>query len=280
MSETPRARALAKELRAARQATGMTMRQLGDALGWSEAKISRLETAQRGIKEASVVAILDALEIEGEARNRLLKMAREIDQPAWWELGQDLHHQTIAFIDAEQRAVRITEVALSLIPGLLQTRAYSRAVMESAGVDQDEASDLVSIRQVRQGVLGKREPAHLRCFIDEAALFRPVGGHRVMAEQLRALISASADAQISVRVIPLARGAHAGLGGTFVLFEFVKARPVAYVEARSSGAFLDQEEDVALFFDAVERIVDVSAPEAESVALLERYAELHEREAG
>ncbi|WP_258345478.1 helix-turn-helix domain-containing protein [Saccharopolyspora gregorii] len=279
MSNTSRARALAKELRAARQEVGLSMKLVGQQLGWSEAKVSRVENAKQGIQEADVSAMLAVLRVTGSDRERLLKMAREIDQPAWWELGRSLPEQLTALIDAEQRAVRITDVTLNLLPGLLQTRAYTRAVMEASGLPADESDAMVSIRQVRQGILSNSDPTELRCLIDEAALVRPVGGPRVMAEQLRWIVSSAAQPNISVQVLPLALGAHAGLAGTFVLLEFVKARDVIYLEARSSGAFIDEPEDVALFTDAVSRVETLAFSPSASTEILEQYIRKYESEA-
>lgn len=201
---------MAKELRAAREAAGLTLRELGNRLGWSESKVSRLETARRGLKVEPVTAILDTLGVTGIDRDRLLKMTREIHEPAWWELGRHLPAQLTALIDAEQRATRITSVALNTIPGLLQTRPYTREIMQAGGVDAQDIDDHVSIRQVRQGVLSKVDPAELWSFIDETALLRPVGGPRVMAEQLRRVLAASEEPNVTVQVLPLAVGAHAG----------------------------------------------------------------------
>jgi transcriptional regulator with XRE-family HTH domain len=279
MSDTPRARALAKELRAARNSAGLTARELARALGWSEAKVSRIETARRGILTQNVEVMLDFLGLQGEDRERLLKMARDIREPAWWELGRDLPHQLTALIDAEERAKRITDVTLNLLPGLLQTRAYTRAVMEAAGVPDDRIDDHVSIRQVRQGILGKRDPVTLCCFIDETALMRPIGGAKVMADQLHKIISSCEEQNVTVRVIPLSVGAHAGLSGTFVLFEFAKARPVVYLEARRSGAFIDEPDDVALFSDAVERLETHATDRAVSKKILQKYLKQYESEA-
>ncbi|MBB5154794.1 helix-turn-helix domain-containing protein [Saccharopolyspora phatthalungensis] len=279
MADTPRSRALAKELRAARKAAGLTLHQLGEILGWSEAKISRIETARRGVKVDAVEALLDVLNVHGEDRERLLKMARDIHEPAWWELGRDLPHQLTALIDAEQRAKRITNVSLDLIPGLLQTRAYTRQIMEASGVEDPDLEDRVSIRQMRQGILSKRDPVELCTFIDETVFTRPVGGPRVMADQLRQVLSASDAANVTVRVLPRSLGAHAGLSGAFVLFEFVKARSVVYLEARRSGAFIDAPDDVAMFSDAVNLLdVQASDPTASS-EILNEYVQQYESEA-
>ncbi|MGW5647173.1 helix-turn-helix domain-containing protein [Saccharopolyspora sp. NPDC003752] len=279
MSNTPRARALAKELRAARNEVGLSMKLVGKQLGWSEAKVSRVENAKQGITESDVSAILAVLRVTGADRERLLKMARDIHEPAWWELGRELPQQLTALIDAEQRAKTITDVTLNVLPGLLQTRAYTRTVMEASGVPEDRIDDHVSIRQVRQGILSKRDPVELRCFIDETALARPIGGAKVMADQLRKVISACEEPNVTVRVVPLSIGAHAGLSGTFVLFEFIKTRPVVYLEARRSGAFIDEPSDVALFLDAVERLEDHASALAASQEILQKYLEQYESEA-
>ncbi|WP_406688636.1 helix-turn-helix transcriptional regulator [Saccharopolyspora sp. ID03-671] len=279
MSNSPRARALAKELRAARNEVGLSMKLVGKQLGWSEAKVSRVENAKQGITESDVSAILAVLRVTGTDRDRLLKMAREIDQPAWWELGRELPEQLTALIDAEQRAVRITNASLNTIPGLLQTRAYTREIMVAGGVSVDELDDHVSIRQVRQGILSKHDPAELCSFIDETALLRPIGGTRVMAEQLRKLISAADAPNVTLRVLPLEVGAHAGLSGTFVVMEFVKARPIVFLEGRSSGAFIDEPEDVSLFDEAVKSLDAQAADPASSVEIVSGYLKKYEGEA-
>lgn len=278
MSNSPRARALAKELRAARHELGLSMKLVGKQLGWSEAKVSRVENAKQGITESDVSAMLAVLRVTGDDRERLLKMAREIDQPAWWELGRELPEQLTALIDAEQRAVRITNVALHVIPGLLQTRRYTREIMEAAGVDPDELEDHVSIRQVRQGILDKRQPVQLQAFLDEAVLLRPVGGPQAMAEQVRHVLSTSLAPNVTVRVLPLDIGAHAGLSGPFLMMKFVKDKPLVYLEGRSSGAFIDATEHVTLFSDAIERLDAHAADPTESQAILERYAAKYECE--
>jgi transcriptional regulator with XRE-family HTH domain len=279
VSDTPRARALAKELRAARHAAGLTMHQLGEALGWSEAKISRIETARRGVKVGAVEAMLDILGVHGDDRKRLLKMACDIREPAWWELGRDLPQQLTALIDAEQRAKRITNVSLNTVPGLLQTRAYTRQIMEAGGVPDEDLEDHTSIRQVRQGILSKRDPVELRSFVDETALLRQVGGPRVMAEQLRHVLSAGDATNVTVRMLPLELGAHAGLSGTFVLMEFVKSKPLVFLEGRSSGAFIDDADDVKLFFEAIENLESEASDPAASKEILTKYLKQYESEA-
>ncbi|WP_145744510.1 helix-turn-helix domain-containing protein [Saccharopolyspora dendranthemae] len=279
MADTPRARALAKELRAARTATGLTARELSRMLGWSEAKVSRLETARRGIHVESVEAILTALKVNGSERDRLIKLAREIREPAWWEVGRDIPEQLTALLDAEQRAKRITSVQLNLIPGVLQTEEYAREIMTLSGVDAADVDERVPIRLKRQAILTRSNPVELRVFVDEAVFARPVGGADVMAEQLRHVQSASRTENVEIRVLPRSVGAHAGLSGAFVLFEFERSRPVVYIEARRSGAFIDSPDDVELFLDSVGLLESQASDSASSGAILDSYVLKYESEA-
>ena len=271
---------MAKELRAARAATGMTARELARALGWSEAKVSRIETARRGILVENVESMLQVLKVNGTDRDRLVTMAAAVREPAWWEVGRELPEQLAALIDAESRAERITDVTLNVLPGLLQTRGYTRAIVESGGLADEEIDERIGIRQRRQGILSRRNPVQLHTFIDEAALMRPIGGARVMAEQLRQIVAASAEANITARVLPMSLGVHAGLSGTFVLFEFPRSRPLVYLEARSSGAFIDEPDDVQPFLDSVQLLAAQASDSEESREILHAYVQQYERETG
>lgn len=276
MPDTPRSRALAKELRAARKSAGFTLRELHDELGWSQARISRVETGQRGIRPQAVAEYLDVLGVSGPDRDRMLRLAEEVRSPRWRGLAGDLPPQLTNLLDAEQRAVRITEVSLSLVPGLVQTQEYARAVLESAGAAPVEVADMLEVRRARQRTFGSGNQLLYRCFVDEAALLRPVGGHEVMAVQLREMRESGLRERVQLRVIPLSVGGHAGLAGTFVHYGFPRSGPLVYAEARSSGAFLDDPADVRLFAEAIELVDGSSASEAESAEILSRYAKYHE----
>ncbi|MFI0470775.1 helix-turn-helix domain-containing protein [Saccharopolyspora sp. 5N102] len=276
MADSPRARALAAELRAARKARKLSQGQIADQIGWSIAKVSRVETAKTGITEADVSALLAVLRVKGKDREHLLKMARELDQPAWWELHSGLPSQLRALIDAEQRATRITSVAPTLIPGLLQTRSYTRAVYEAAQLAAADVDAGIGIRQTRQGILEKADPVGLIAFIDESVLSRPVGGNAVAGEQLRYLIKLSERPHITIRVLPLELGAHTGLDGNFSVFELPRAQMTVHVEARHAGVFLNEPADVAPFEKTLDRLAQVALNEKDSMRVVARYAAEHE----
>lgn len=279
MTGSPRARALANELRGARRATGMSMRQVGEKLGWSESKVSRIELAQHTLSETDLSSVLAILGVTGTEREKLLKLARDINQPAWWEFGLDLSPQLTALLDAEQRAVRITQCALHVLPGLLQTRAYSRALFRGFRTDADEADRAIDVRQLRQGILHRQHPAEFVAYLDESVLQRPIGGPQVMAEQLRHIHHLSNGENIELRIIPLDAGVHTGLQGGFVLLDFVRDRSIVHVEQRHSSAFFDDADDVAPFKTAAADLRKVAMSQPESAELIADHVRRYESEA-
>jgi len=256
----------------------MTMRRLGELIGCSEAKVSRLETARRRLDPRKVAAYLDALQVRGPERERLLRLARDLDRPGWWESGGGLPAQLTELADAENRAVRITEVSEVLIPGLLQIPEYSRALFAATDVPPDNVERLLAARQARQDVLTGADPVDYLVLLDEAALCRAVGGPAAMAEQLRALGKAAHMSNVELRVVPFAVGAHTGMDGPFLLLEFERDKPLVHVEQRRCGAFLDDAEDVAPFQRARSSLCRAAMDPDRSAELVAAYAEAYERE--
>lgn len=256
------------------------MRQVGEKLGWSESKVSRVELAQHKLSETDLSGVLAILGVTGSEREKLLKLARDINQPAWWEFGLDLSPQLTALLDAEQRAVRITQCALLILPGLLQTRAYSRALFDGFHTDADAIDRYIDVRQLRQGILHKQHPVELVAYLDESVLLRPVGGHQVMVEQLRHLLRMSEVPTITIRTIPTSIGVHTGLQGTFVLLDFVRDRSIVHVEQRSASAFFDDADDVTPFRLAAEELRKVAMTRSDSIEFIADYVRRYEREGG
>ncbi|MBB5072073.1 transcriptional regulator with XRE-family HTH domain [Saccharopolyspora gloriosae] len=276
MPDTPRARALGKELRVAREQSGLTLRQLGDLIGCSEAKVSRMETARRRLAPNSVRAFLDAVDVRGANRDRLLRLAYDIDEPVWWESGIGLPTQLTELIDAENRAVSITEVSEVLIPGLLQIPDYARALFAATDVAVEQLDRLIAVRLSRQRILNRADPVRYLVLLDEAALCRAVGGPAVMAAQLRAVLHACEASNVTVQVVPFSAGAHTGMDGPFLLLEFLRSRPVVHLEQRRCGAFLDDPEDVTPFQHARSRLCRTALSPNCSMELVAAYARRYE----
>ncbi len=271
MSNSPRARALAAEVRAARKGSGMSQGLVAEQLGWSIAKVSRIETAQRGLTAADLTSILAVLRIRGQRREYLLGLAEELDHPAWWEAMSGLSAHVRATIDAEQRASRIAELALAYVPGLLQIRAYSEAVLGGNGAESRNTDEAANVWQVRQGILHRAEPVSFEAFLDESVLRRPVGGPAVAARQLRHLAEQQAE-HVSVRVLPTELGAHIGLNGAFTLIEFAHGMTSVLVQSQESGALLAEPDEDAPFRDSLAELDRVALNVADSRDLISTHA--------
>jgi hypothetical protein len=224
------------------------------------ARVVDREIGDRLVASSEDVAALLALYgVTGEERDRLLTLAREADQPGWWETRHPgLPSQLTALIGFESQAAQITDVALVVLPGLLQTADYARAVMDAAGIPAMQAETRVATRLGRQAALSRPNPPEYLAILDEAVLRRPIGGRTAMAAQLRHVLTIIERPNIEVMVVPHDRGAHAGLAGSFVLLTFPKAPAIVHLEHKRSSLFLDDPEDVAAFIKAAHLLQDVA----------------------
>lgn len=141
-----------------------------------------------------------------------------------------------------------------MVPGLLQTPAYARAVTRAAvGTLEDAALDtLVEVRLARQDVLRADPPLRLNAVLDEAVLRREVGGPEVMAHQLRRILEAARLPQVRLQVLPFSAGAHIGLTGPFVIFSFPSRSDldVVVLDHLTSSLYLERKEDLWAYIEA------------------------------
>ncbi|MEV0089883.1 helix-turn-helix transcriptional regulator [Saccharopolyspora sp. NPDC050642] len=274
MNGSARARGLGAELRQLRNGSGYKQEEVAKRLGLSKATMSRIENGTKAVAEADVSAILAILGVTGEDRNRLLKLAREQDQPGWWETGvPGLPKQLTGLLEFERDASQISCLGMVLVPGLLQTRDYARAVMHGSDVDAADIEARVAIRLGRQEILAKPTPAGLHAFIDASVLRRVVGGPRVMAEQLRHILKMARRRNVTVQVIPEEVATHPGLEGSFVMLEFPKARSIVHLEQRRLGAFLDEPADVADYARVLDTLQRVTLSPEDSAKLIATRAD-------
>jgi transcriptional regulator with XRE-family HTH domain len=275
---TVRARGLGAELRELRNKTGLSTQKVAQQLGWSASTLNRIENGGRNISGEDVSALLVLYEVTGQERDRLLELAREADQPGWWERASSaLPPQLTALIGFESEAIRITDMSLALIPGLLQIPEYTRALLAGSGVSKPEIETLVVARLGRQALLSKPNPPQFLAILDEAVLRRPVGGRDVMAAQLRHIITASQRPNVTVQVIPFGCGVHAGLNGSYLLLEFTKARTLVHLEHLRSGIFVDEPDDVNPFTEITKILQETALGFTYSAEFLTSIATEYER---
>jgi transcriptional regulator with XRE-family HTH domain len=254
-----RRRQLASTLRQYRLDAGMSIRDVAEHLLCSVAKISRLETAQRGASLRDVRDLCDLYGVEDEtSRERLMTLARESRETAWWQ-ALDIDAAQKKVVGLEAAASKISDYQLGAVTGLLQTRNYARAVLSAFAQDPATLDQAVDVRMRRQEAVGRHVLLHV--LLDEAAVRRPVGGSVVLNEQLEYLIQLSRDkeAWVKVQVIPFTAGVHQGLISGFTVMQFPESTrddieqpmpDVVYLEGLTDGIYLEQPDEVKRYLEA------------------------------
>lgn len=264
----PQSRALGTALRAAREATGETLRSLARRLGVTPAALSRWESGSRQPRVEDVSALLGALGVTGAERDQLLGLARNTNQPRWLPRNMSEQQQQLAtLLHYEQHAKLLVNVS-PFIPGLLQTGDYARAVMRESGVPNEEIDTRVAIRLGRRDVL-RNGTVRLQALIGEPALRQEVGGHTVFLGQLESLMEMAAWETVELRIIPYSAGWHAAFMGPFVLVERTDGPPIVHIESLTTSLFLHEREDTTPYIVAAEKIRKLAMPPKESMGLID-----------
>jgi transcriptional regulator with XRE-family HTH domain len=253
-SPAVRRRRLGMELRRLREHAGMTIEQVAKALECSDSKVSRIETGQVAAAPRDVRDMLILYQVGGRQQDELVQIAREARQKSWWSSYDD--RAITALIGFEAAATSIRSYEASLVPGLLQTVEYARAVTRAVRptLRPGEVNHRVAVRTARQAHLPEDDPPELWVILDEAALRRPVGGPDVMSEQVLHLIEAARLPNVTLQVLPFDAGEHAGMDGSFTIYGFADPadRDVVYLENAISDHYVERPEDVrryAMLFD-------------------------------
>ena len=266
---------LGTQLRRLREAAGITREEAGHAIRASHAKISRLELGRVGFKERDVADLLTLYGVTDEAeRADVLELMRQANTKVWWQQHSDLLPNWFeTYLRLEQVAKVIRTYQLQFVPGLLQSEEYARAVIgHGHSRSTDELDRRVQLRMERQQMLHQPEAPHLWAVIDEAALTRPFGPTRVMRDQLRYLLEASAAPNIHVQVLPFRSGAHAAAGGSFSILRFAEPDlpDVVYLEQLTSAVYLDKRAEVEDYMLIMERVTVQAETPAQSRETLRR----------
>lgn len=274
-----KARGLGAELADLRIQAGLTLREVCELLDMSPPTLSRVENGKRDTTSEEVAALLVVYKITGVKKNRLVHMARTIDQPGWWETAAgDLPGQLVALRAFEAQAEKITAFGLTLVPGLLQTEGNARAVMKTAGVADDLIDKWTAVRLGRQEILSRRNPLVLHAIIDEAALFRTIGSPAIMAEQVRHIVRMAAKPNLNIQV--LRNPDHPAVGGSYVILEFPPpAQAFVHLEHFASSLFLDEPDDVGSFQTLTARVAGMALDSRSSQEFMAHLAQRYEAEA-
>ncbi len=229
----------------------------GKAVGWSESKVSRIETGRVGIRQPDLERLLDLYELDGEARAALLTLGRQATHRGWWHSYADaLPAYFEDYVGLEDGAKSLSTYQNQLVHGLMQTPDYAAAVLRAAqpAATTDEVERQLAARTTRQALLTASNPLQVWAVLDEAVLRRQVGGIAVMRPQLTRILELAALPNVIVQVLPFDTGAHASMGTSFELLQFPEPGDTAivYIEDQTSSQYLEAAADIdryTLVFD-------------------------------
>ncbi len=263
-SPTVRRRRLAAELHRLRERSGLTGDQVAERLGWSPSKISRIENHRSGIKLTDARKLLDLYQVSDRHRDELLALAREAGRKAWWEAYSDALPSAYAFYIALEAEAKLScEREVQIVPGLLQTEDYARAVirrhMDSfSAIPPGEIERRVEVRLARQRILTDEGSLELSIILDESVLTRRIGDSSIMHAQLKKLLECADLPNVTLRVHPLERPQVIGTD-SFVLLQFdsaheISLHDVVYLETLNGGIYIEREAETYQYRLAFERM--------------------------
>ncbi|MCA1217364.1 helix-turn-helix domain-containing protein [Streptomyces sp. 8L] len=270
-------RELAQILKDLRVASGWTLKQVADEAGVDHGHLSRVERATRGISEELLGKLMDGpyeqLASVGERDRAFELLHADLAEEDPYKRHSHLLTPTQygGYLKFEAGASSFSAYEIALIPGLLQTKEYAAAVIEAMRPDLNSrgVTTLVEIRMQRQErLLGGHKP--FKVVIDEAALRRPVIASEAMKRQLQRLIDIVEYPSVSVSLLPMTTGCHAGLYGSFMIMDFPEPTPsVVWVEGLAESTYFAKQDHVDSYMAAFDSLWEWAVPLTAGSALVE-----------
>lgn len=223
----------------------MTIREAATALEWDPSKLSRVEGLQRGMIVRDVRKLLNLYGVTDEAqREALFEMARQAKQRGWWQAYADVmpsEYANMVGLEAEASSIRTYQP--ELVPGLLQTEGYARAVIGAyrPGDAAEELGRRVEVRMTRQQILDRDDPPRFRVVLNEGAVRRVVGGRETMRDQLRKLAAERERSTVTIQVLPFTAGEHPAMSGPFSILDFAEPGDLGVVNLENMASTLSLE---------------------------------------
>jgi transcriptional regulator with XRE-family HTH domain len=247
-----------RQVRRARRAAGWTLTEFGQRIGYDPGQISRIENGKRPPTELFARMCDEAFpDHDGWFSEFYAESRTWIATPPWFR----------SWVEHEQQAATLRIWQLGVLSGLLQTEEYARAILGvNPGVTEDQVSERLAARLVRQAVLTRDDPPAAWFLVDEAALRRSVGSANIMAAQLAHLAGVARLPNITIQLVP--NIAHAGLLGGFAIAEHA-----AYVETAVAGQVFEDAQTIAALLTRFDTLRNEALRGSESLALIERMCE-------
>lgn len=270
-----RRRRLAQDLRNLRNDAGLTTQQVADAVGRAQSLVSRWEAGKRTPSHGDVIALAELFGIDRDRRDRLTGLARDARRKGWWETYVDVlpeWHERYLGLEAEASEVNTFEP--DVIPGLLQTPDYARALTKATLLRStpEEIERRVELRLQRQQRLSDTAPLKLWAIAGEASLYKKVGGTGVLKQQLEHLLKTAEWPNITFQVMPLEAGAQPATGGQVTILRYSDAADadVVYLESQHGGVYVEDLEAVSDYALMMEHLRAHAADPATTLELIHK----------
>lgn len=273
---TVRTRRLTSELRRLRERAGLKWETVYEEMGWSESKMYRIENDKSRVLPRDVKRLMKLYGVDDEEFDALMELARKATEKGWWhEYGEALPSWFQFYVGLEDAASSLRDYQMSLVPGLLQTEAYMRAIMSTAPVtDSDDGIEQkMEVRLARQvRVTAEDDPLSLWVILDEAVIRRLVGGRSIMRAQLQHLIDLRQRRNVTLQILPFAAGEHASMLGAFKVMEFPGAEDpdVVYQESQTGSLYVEKREQVDRYSLMFDHLREKALSGSESQRMLEQ----------
>jgi len=277
-SSTVRQRELGKRLRELRLEHGLTVEDVAEKIMCSATKISRLETGTRRPSLRDVKDLSLLYKVDKSTADEFMELARGARAQEWWTQYEDL--KLDPYLGLEEVASAITSYTMYYIPALLQIENYTRIIIETIAPKMDPKilQDRIEARMRRQKRLEEDDRPRYRVFLDEAVLFRGVGGPVIMADQLDRVLEVERQKKVTFQIVPFDLGAHAAQDSNFILFEFDEKSglsPVVFVEALTGTHYLEKDADIGRYREAIDYLRDTALSPRDSVQRLTEIKEIY-----
>ena len=261
-SPTVRRRRLRIELRRLRQEAGLTGEHVAGELGWSAAKISRLENGTGYVQPVDVAALCDLYGASNDLKDLLKRFAAESKKRDWWQSSS--YRSAIpswfgVYVGLEGTSSYLRTYEAEYVPGLFQTADYIREVYRTSRDSRspEEIDQQVAVRLARQQILTRtEEPPELWAIIGESVLRRRIGSSELMKAQLEHIAETSRLPNVTVQVLPFSVGVHPGMNGPFVILSFPEDSDtdVVYLENMVGSLYVEDSTDVRRYAAAFDHL--------------------------
>ncbi|MFD0490905.1 helix-turn-helix protein [Saccharopolyspora erythraea NRRL 2338] len=260
-------RKLGRRVRAMREGAGLTLEAAAAALDFSSSKLARLEAGVQGIDVHWVRSMMDLYD---QRDDELVEMARRSKQKGWWH-KHGFNDQ--GYVGLETEAVLVHCFYAALVPGLLQTDEYARAVFKGSHVRRSEEwiNSQVTVRAHRQRRLhDAAKPLRLNAVTTDSALRQCIGDAHVLRRQMQRLLELAALPSVEFRILPAAAGMHDGLNGPFTMLHFAEPEDgaVVYAEHALGAIHTDKPSEVHACRVKFEHLRTIALSPADSTAVV------------